>query len=183
MRLNKTTREAIIRNWKSTKWDKRLNEAYDKFIQAHRDYANKQNVQGVQVLKENPELHRLGFIQVSSKVSLDWGDIHNLKQSSYLRLQLDYENKRYISCEPFAQSHKSVFNIGIIESEIKKFYKIEDLFKSQLDDVTSIVYSCTSVEKLLELAPKFKAYIPKETTSRSNLPVPMDTIKRVEGVL
>lgn len=181
MRLNKTIREAIIRNWKSTKWDKRLNEAYNKFIQAHRDYANKQNVQGVQVLKENPELHRLGFIQVSSKLNIHYSQVRKLKHDSKLFFKLD--GSYTITCEPFAQSHKAVLTIDLIESEVKKFYKTEDLFKSQLDDVTSIVYSCTSVEKLLELAPKFKAYIPKETTSRSNLPVPMDTIKRVEGVL
>ncbi|QDP61527.1 MAG: hypothetical protein Unbinned8596contig1000_40 [Prokaryotic dsDNA virus sp.] len=181
MRLNKTIREAIIRNWKSAKWDKRIETAYNKFIQAHRDYANKQNVQGVKVLKENPELHRLGFIRTSNTVNLNWSQVRNLKRTSKLFFKLD--DSHTVKCEPFAQSHKAVLTIDLIESEVKKFYKVEDLFNSQLEDVTSIVYSCTSVEKLLELAPKFKAYIPKETTSRSHLPVPMDTIKRVEGVL
>lgn len=183
MRLNKTTREQIIRNWKSAKWDDRISKAYDKFVKAHLDRFNKKNELGIDVLRQHPELHELGFLTTSASVNFNYHDVRALKRNSYLYFKLDNSGNRGVSCERYAQSYQSVNQIDLIESEVKKFYKLEELLKSQQDDVTAIVYSCTTVEKLLELAPQFKKYIPKTDISKSNLPVPMDTVNRVKGIL
>lgn len=181
MRLNKTLREGILANWHNDKWKKRLDDAMAAFAQTHREKFEASVVHERDVYNNHRALVDHGFLTTSDRFYFEYRDCRD-HLPSRLRTFVETNNHFRFNCEPYANGAKTSNHVELDHDAVKKYAKLDKAARTQYDDLTSIVYGCTTVEKLIELVPGIEKYMPNKT-SASALPVPMDTVNRVKAFI
>ena len=191
IRLNKSIRETILSNWIKDKRQKKILNDFSVMKKSIFTIANNQFKNQIKVAVDCADLVKEGYISTTNQTGLPWSicnvisvpyhvnKILNLREQNYRYIRASVPTmaitSRYYSVEDHIDKDK-------IQVVLKKFHEKLEVIESEILSISGILYSLSSVGKLLDLVPEFKKYVPKPEAKAGEL-ISLSEIEKVKNLL
>lgn len=190
-RLTNKIKEDIINNWVSAKKKDLIHAAFVSLGVQYAELISKVYSENRNVYLDNKELSSHGYVTTIESATLPYAFQQRVIDCRFIRGVLSMNDnslgRKSFNIDKIAiNSRYFEISRSIKPDRVKplfdRFMKKIDAISADIDKVSNLLYSVTTVKKLIDILPKFTKYIPEEEQKTTQL-ISIDTVNEVKKLL